>query len=348
LLRLTPDDVIVTSAIEHTSNNLPWRLSTPAKVMHANAFDDGSLDYDDLRDKLGQHPGKIKLVAITGASNLTGCVTDIPKVAKLAHDHGALLFVDAAQLAPHRKIDMDRDGIDALAFSAHKMYAPFGLGILVLPQSLLDNAPVDPGGGSIDMISESGDLVWAPAPARHQTGTWNVTGVIALAASCKAMMEAGWNNITAHEAELVRYAAKRLPEVSNIVLYIPPDKYVNEDRIGTFPFNLNGYHHALLSAVLEHEYGIETRSGTICNHRLVRRWFKVSDRHQEQIEVEILGGNRLASYGVVRASLGIHNTKADIDALVQALKEIAAKGHRLKYKALPSEEAYACDDESSD
>lgn len=95
----------------------------------------------------------IKLIALTGASNLTGYIPNIARVSKLAHAHGALLFVDAAQYAPHRPIDMQGDGIDALAFSAHKVYAPFGLGVLEVPRHILETEPVDLGGGSIDMIS---------------------------------------------------------------------------------------------------------------------------------------------------------------------------------------------------
>ena len=344
LLRLKEDDVIITSIIEHTSNNLPWLFNTKAKTIFVNAFDDGSLDYDDLEKKVKEYGSKLKLIAITGASNLTGYIPDIPRIAKLAHQNKALLFVDGAQLAPHRQINMKEQEIDALAFSAHKVYAPFGLGVLSLPKNVLENIPVDPGGGSIDMISESGEIVWAPPTIRHQTGTWNVTGIIAAATSCKVIMDTGWDKVVEHEKELVNYMAEQLQTVSDITLYVPAEKYLTEDRIGTFTFNLKGYHHALLSAILENEYGIETRAGTICNHRLVRRWFKINDKTQKEIEEKIAGGDRLASYGIVRASLAIHNTKEDVDTLVSALKQIAKSGNKLKYKPVPIEEIYICED----
>ena len=344
LLRLKEDDVIITSIIEHTSNNLPWLFNTKAKTIFVNAFDDGSLDYDDLEKKVKEYGSKLKLIAITGASNLTGYIPDIPRIAKLAHQNKALLFVDGAQLAPHRQINMKEQEIDALAFSAHKVYAPFGLGVLSLPKNVLENIPVDPGGGSIDMISESGEIVWAPPTIRHQTGTWNVTGIIAAATSCKVIMDTGWDKEVEHEKELVNYMAEQLQTVSDITLYVPAEKYLTEDRIGTFTFNLKGYHHALLSAILENEYGIETRAGTICNHRLVRRWFKINDKTQKEIEEKIAGGDRLASYGIVRASLAIHNTKEDVDTLVSALKQIAKSGNKLKYKPVPIEEIYICED----
>jgi len=343
LLRLKKDDIIVTSVIEHTSNNLPWTHNSDATTVYVNAFDDGSLDYDDLEKKVAENSENLKLIAITGASNLSGYIPDIERISNLAHKHNALLFVDAAQLAPHRPINMKEQGIDALAFSAHKVYAPFGLGVLAVPKSILETDPVDPGGGSIDMISET-DIVWAPPTARHQTGTWNVNGIVATAASCKTIMDAGWGNVVEHEKELVRYAAQELQTVPDLTLYVPAEKYLSGDRIGTFVFNLKGYHHALLSAILENEYGIETRAGTICNHRLVRRWFHIDDAQQKEIEKKIANGDRLASYGIVRASLAIHNTKEDIDALVSALKSIAADKHSLKYTAVPLEEVYVCED----
>lgn len=341
LLRLKKDDVIITSIIEHTSNNLPWKYNTDAKCVYVNAFEDGPLDYKDLEKKVLANSGNLKLIAITGASNLTGYIPNISRISKLAHKYNAMLFVDAAQLAPHRSIQMKKDGIDALAFSAHKVYAPFGLGVLAVPKNLLETMPVDPGGGSIDMISEN-ETVWASPISRHQTGTWNVTGIIAAAASCQAIMDAGWTHLIEHERSLVRYTAKHLSTVPGLTLYVSADKYTSEDRIGTFAFNLKGYHHALLSAILENEYGIETRAGTICNHRLVRQWLKVNNKIQREIEKKIINGNRLASYGIVRASLAIHNTKTDVDSLIAALKSIAKDKPKLKYKSVPNEEIYVC------
>ena len=342
LLDLNENDVVITSAIEHTSNNLPWQYNTKAKIIYANAFDDGSLDYEDLENKVKKFGPNLKVVAITGASNLTGYIPDLQRISKIAHQVNALLFVDAAQLAPHRPIDMQETGLDALAFSAHKIYAPFGLGILALPKSILKKAPVDPGGGSIDMLNQNNQVIWASAEARHQTGTWNVLGIIATAASCKTIGNIGWDKILRHERNLVNYCARQLSEVPGIRMYVTPEKYINENRIGTFTFNLKDYHHALLSSILENEYGIETRAGTICNHRLVRRWFDLSELQQQEVEAKIANGDRLASYGIVRASLGIHNSKEDIDVLTEALKAIANNGSKLKYSPLPSEETFVC------
>ncbi len=161
---------------------------------------------------------------------------------------------------------------------------------------------------------------------------WPVSG--------SALENMGWKNIYKHETELVSYAVDRLSVIDGITLYISPGTYRKENRIGTITFNFKGYHYALLATILDTEYGIETRAGTICNHRLVRRWFNVSDKDQKRVEKEISEGKRLASYGIVRVSMGIHNTKRDIDALVKALRNIAANGASLKYKPNQAEEVY--------
>jgi len=226
-----------------------------------------------------------------------------------------------------------------MSFSAHKIYAPFGLGVLVLPKSMLDSMPVDPGGGSIDMISDRA-VTWAPPGSRHQSGTWNAAGIVALGASCEAIRTAGWSAILEHERELVRYAVSRLAKIDHLTLHVPAALYAEQDRIGAFPFSLSGYHSALLAAILEHEHALEVRAGTICNHALVRRWFNISDEEQARIEKEIAAGDRLASYGIVRASLGIHNTKSDVDALADALVAVRDRGPKLRYTPVPSEEAH--------
>lgn len=340
LLPLTAEDLVLTSEIEHTSNNLPWRYNTPARVLDVRANDAGVLDLAHLEQLFAENAGRVKLLAVTGASNLTGYCPDLSALADRCHAAGALLFVDAAQLAPHRRIDMAAAGVDALAFSAHKVYAPFGLGVLSLPRAILDRRPADPGGGSIDMISDSGAVVWAPPAERHQTGTWNATGIVALGASCATILDAGWDLLEGHERSLVATTAAALPEIPGVRLTVPAGSYSTDDRIGTFPFVVEGLHHALVAAALEHEHGIEVRAGTICNHRLVRRWAGVGDAEQARVEAAIAGGDRLASYGIVRASLACHSTPDDIERLVDALRTLAEHGPARRYRAAPEHETY--------
>ena len=339
MLLLKNTDVVITSDIEHTSNYLPWRFNSQAKLVFCKTALDGSIDMDDLAKKADIYKKHLRVIAITGASNLTGYIPNLKQISRIAHMYGALLFVDAAQLAPHRQLQMRNNGVDALAFSAHKLYAPFGFGVLAGPKNMLSQNPVDPAGGSINMISDK-EIIWSSPDHRHQSGTWNVTGIIALARSCEVMMKKGWPRIMAHEHALRRYAVRNLQKIKGLRLMIDLSESLSVDRIGTIPFVLDGYHHALVSAILEHEYGIETRSGTICNHRLVRRWFNISDAQQKVIERKIRDGNLLASYGIVRVSIGVQNTKQDIDALVNALTSISKSGPRLQYKALPKEEVY--------
>jgi selenocysteine lyase/cysteine desulfurase len=339
MLNLQKEDVVLTSDIEHTSNNLPWSYNTKAKVIYIKSFIDGGLDYGDLEKQVLRYKSKIRLVTITGASNMSGYIPDLKKISKIIKFTTAFLFVDGAQLAPHQEIDMKKQKIDALAFSAHKLYAPFGIGVLAVPTQLLKQVPVDPGGGSVDMISEN-SIVWAPDNAKHQTGTWNVTGIVATAKSCTLLKEAGWDNIISHEIKLTKYALDKLQKINKLKLFVEPKLFLDQNRIGAIVFSLKGYHHALLSSVLENEYGIETRAGTICNHKLVRRWFNISNKEQKIIDKKIEQGDRLASYGVVRLSIGIHNTKSDIDRLVMALVNISKRGHELRYRANKKEEAY--------
>ena len=226
LLPLDADDMVLTSEIEPTANNLPWRYNTPARVLDVRANDTGALDLDHLDHLFAEHRGRVALLAVTGA----------------------LLFVDAAQLAPHRRIDMASAGVDALAFSAHKVYAPFGLGVLSLPRTVLDRRPVDPGGGSIDMIADTGSVVWAPPAERHQTGTWNATGILGLGASCATILDAGWDLLEGVERDLVARTASALSDIPGVRLTVPAASYRADDRIGTFPFVVDGLHHALVAA----------------------------------------------------------------------------------------------------
>lgn len=346
LLHLTPEDVVVISEIEHTSNNLPWRYVSSAKVVEIRTFDDGALDLDHLDEILSEFGARIRLIALSGASNQTGYAPDLKDIANRAHEVGAMLFADVAQLAAHRQIDMQAQNLDALAFSAHKVYAPFGIGVLALPATMLEQEPVNPAGGSIDMVSDTG-VIWAPSEHRHQTGTWNATGIVALGASCRRLAEIGWPTITRHEHELSLKLAHGLARIPGVRLHATPEAYESGTRIGVFPFTIEGMHHAKVAAILEHEYAIEVRAGTICNHQLVRRWFDVDAENQAIIEQQIQAGDRLASYGIVRASLGCHNTMEDAEALLAAVEEIARTGGRLTYAPVPEHETFEPDNDGA-
>src|SRR3954468_24391661 len=192
---LPPGSRVLSTPVEHHANMLPWRdhdlrlvpfPHTPAQLLN------------DVEDALKARP--TDLLAITGASNVTGEVWPLRQLAALAHAHGAQVFVDAAQLAPHRPIDMERTGIDHLALSGHKLYAPFGTGALVSRVPLTGD-PLLKGGGAVRLVTLD-DVVWADAPERYEAGSPNVIGVVALAAACRRLRAAGMETVAEHERRL--------------------------------------------------------------------------------------------------------------------------------------------------
>jgi selenocysteine lyase/cysteine desulfurase len=280
----------------------------------------------------------IDLVAITGASNVTGEVWPVAELAELAHAHGAQLFVDAAQLAPHRPIDMSGAGIDFLALSGHKLYAPFGVGALVGDaRRLQEQAPLLHGGGAIELVTPD-DVIWADAPQRHEAGSPNVVGAVALAAACRALLEVGMDTVAAHERALsarLWSALAGVPGLRRLTLW--PD---DADRVGVATFNLDGYGHQLLAAILSAEHAIAVRHGCFCAHPLITRLLGIPDEEIDRLAAELRAGRRPALPGAVRASLGVGTTPDDIDRLIDALHELAAAGPRSRYLHLADLDEY--------
>jgi cysteine desulfurase / selenocysteine lyase len=321
-----PGAVVLTSLMEHHSNELPWRRH--ADVVHVGLKPDGSLDLEDYAVKLHELRGRVELVAITGASNVSGWVNPVHDLARLAHAAGAKVMVDAAQLAPHRPIDMrppdDPAHLDFLAFSAHKMYAPFGIGVLVGDRVALKDAEPDMvGGGMVDIVTIE-TAYFSDLPEREEAGTPNIVGVVALAAVIGLFEQVGWAAIQAHEERLVRYALKRLTAIPGITIYGRPVEYDLGNRLGVLSFNLAGLHHALVAAILSYEGGIGVRSGCFCAHPYMLCLLHVDDKEAVQVQREILGRDRSHVPGAVRASVGIYNDESDIDALCDCVAKIAA------------------------
>jgi selenocysteine lyase/cysteine desulfurase len=224
---LRPGARVLSTAVEHHSNMLPWRRHDLRLLGFTGSG-------DELLDACGHalraaRP-RIDLVAVTGASNVSGEVWPVAELADLAHAHGAQLFVDAAQLAHQRRIDMRGAGIDFLALSGHKLYAPFGTGALVGDSRLLgEREPLLHGGGAIDLVTPD-DVVWADAPARHEAGSPNVVGAVALAAACRALLELGMDTVAAHGRVLSAHLWSALSDVPGLRrLTLWPDPV---DRIG--------------------------------------------------------------------------------------------------------------------
>lgn len=328
-----PGDVVLCSLAEHHSNDLPWRAK--AQVDHIAVTDQGEVDLEDLRTKLDCYAGKVRLVAITGASNVTGLLPPVHKIAEMAHHSGAMILVDCAQLAPHRSIQMGKPGtdqhLDFVAISAHKMYAPYGTGALVGAKEFFNRyEPNYRGGGTIEMVTV-GDVFWADAPERDEAGSPNVVGAVALAESILQLQKVGMDVIAHHEKELTRYALEKLADVPGITLYGPTDPARVEDRLGVIPFNIKGLMHGKLAAILGFEFGIAVRNGCFCAHPYILRLLNISDEEYRSHRERVVNHDRSDLPGLVRVSFGCYNTLDEVDYLVDALKKIASGQYKGQY-----------------
>lgn len=312
---------VLSSPAEHHANMLPWRQHEVQLLPFASSPTDL---LQSCEDALLADGGAIELVAVTGASNVSGEVWPVAELAELAHAHGAEIFVDAAQLAPHRRVSMSQSQIDYLAVSGHKLYAPFGSGVLVARQERLRTGePLLQGGGAVKLVTLE-EVIWADLPDRFEAGSPNVVGIVALGAACDALANIGMDRVAAHERVLTERLASGLAGIADVKqLRLWPDGSC--DRLGVFSFNLVGYRHTLLAAILSAEYAIGVRSGRFCAHPLVTHLLRAQDAKVDGIRDEVAYGNR-ERRGAVRASLGLGSGSRDVDVLVDALGEIAAGG----------------------
>ncbi|WP_069649090.1 aminotransferase class V-fold PLP-dependent enzyme [Caloranaerobacter ferrireducens] len=321
-LALSKEDIVITTLMEHHSNDLPWR--NKAKTLHVNLLKDGRLDLDDLEIKLKTHKGKVKLVTVTGASNVTGYVNDIHYIASLSHRYGAMILVDAAQLIPHRKINMkgykDDDYIDFLAFSAHKMYAPFGTGVLIGPRKIFkEGSPEYVGGGTIISVTKY-NQIWANLPDKEEAGTPNVVGAVALIQIIKVLEEIGMENIKEHEKILTTHLLNKLKALPNIKIYSVFKQ--SEDMVGVVTFNVSNIPHNLLASLLSYEGGIGVRNGCFCAHPYIHYLLGLSQEEIAKLQKELLMGNLKNTPGLVRVSFGMYNNLEEIDSFIEKLEYI--------------------------
>lgn len=316
-LALRPGELIISTELEHHANDLPWRAVAP--VLHARVTADGALDEAHLAELLRRHAGRVRLLAVSGGSNVTGHMPDLGRLAALAHAHGAQIAVDAAQLAAHRPIDMGEPGapeaIDYLALSGHKLYAPHGCGALIGRRELFaEGPPLLAGGGAVRRVSAEA-VEWADAPAREEAGTPNALGAVALAAALATLDAIGLEAIAAHEADLTARALEGLGRVPGLRIYGDPDPDRADTRLGVIPFALAGQDPHLTAAILSYEHGIAVRSGSFCAQPYVRRLLGAE------------AGCGAGEAGLVRASLGIYTAPYEVELLAEALAAIARGRH---------------------
>jgi selenocysteine lyase/cysteine desulfurase len=332
-LGLQPGDVVITTLMEHHSNDLPWR--TKAHMQYVGVGDDGFLDLDDYQRTLEQHRGHVRLVTVTGASNVTGFALPIHDMAELAHQYGAMILVDCAQLAPHRAVDMgpldSPRRLDFVAISAHKLYAPFGTGALIGPKEFFKTgAPDYQGGGTIEIVSLD-EVFWADPPEKDEAGSPNVIGAVALASSLRILSAVGMDAIAAHEAELTQHVLRKLNRLDGVRVYgsCDPDRLC--DRLGVIAFDVRGIPHGKVAAILSYEGGIGVRNGCFCAHPYLLRLLGVSGEEYQAYKHRVLNHDRSQLPGLVRASFGCYNTVEEVDTLIEMLERILRGDYRDDY-----------------
>ena len=334
---LPPRASVVTFASEHHASLLPWRRDT-LRVTYLPAPRSAC----EAVEALGAHlalGARTDLVSVTGASNVTGELWPVREIARLAHRHGARVLLDAAQLAPHSAVSMEDLEVDYMAASGHKLYAPFGAGVLIgRPDWLREAEPYLRGGGAVDFVTTS-DVLWSQLPERQEAGSPNVVGAVALAEATRVLERYGMGRLAAEELRLGTYARTALRTVPDIELYGLWD--ADAPRIGVVLFNLRDYHHSQLAAILSSEYAIGVRHGCFCAHPLMLALLHVNRSEAASIRARMKAGDKLHVPGAVRLSIGLGTTEADIDYLVDALKGIIAKGPRWKYGVDPQTGEYA-------
>jgi len=301
--------------VEHHANLLPWvhsggRHGNTTTILPIEKTVAATLD--SLRNELARLP--YALVTVTGASNVTGESLPLDEVVTLAHAAGARVAVDGAQLVPHRGFSLVTTGADYVAFSGHKTYAPFGAGALVGRRDWLDTGtPYLAGGGAVRDV-RSDRTIWQPAPARHEAGSPNVLGAIALAEACDQLAALPAGALTAHEETLRGRLVEGLSTVEGVeVARIWPD---SADPVGVLTFTVPGHDAGLVAAYLAAEHGIGVRDGRFCAHPLLAH----------------LG----ATGGAIRASVGVGTTSEAVDRLVDALRTYLTDGPSSRYEVVDS------------
>ncbi|AVT36459.1 aminotransferase class V-fold PLP-dependent enzyme [Plantactinospora sp. BB1] len=311
---LPPGTRVVTFAAEHHANLLPWPAGTVRLPVPGSAGDAVRAVDAALRElRRGSGGGAPILVAVTGASNVTGECWPVADLARVAHRHGARIALDAAQLAPHAELDIAALTVDYVAVSGHKLYAPFGIGVLAGRADWLDAAPpyLAGGGATLGVGAATHDVRWAEGPARHEAGTPNLLGAVALAGVCTALAEADRAALYAHEQALLarlRSGLAALPEVVELRTFDAA-----APRVGIVSFVVAGRDSAAVAADLAQRWQLGLRDGLFCAHPLARRLLA---------EAATRSGRRDLPPTALRASIGLGSTAGHVDRLLTALAAI--------------------------
>jgi cysteine desulfurase/selenocysteine lyase len=289
---LSEGDEIILTEMEHHSNLVPWQLLAREKGVHLRfvpVLEDGTLDLAAYKELLGS---KTKLVALVHMSNVLGTINPVAEMTRLAHEQGARVLLDAAQSVPHGPVDVQALGCDFLAFSAHKLCGPTGIGVLYIKPGLADEMNPFMGGGEMILKVKLEESTWAEPPYKFEAGTPNIAGVFGMGAAIDYLQEIGMEEVFQREQELAVYARTQLEQVQGLRLFGHAP-----ERGGVFSFELDGVHPHDVAQFVDRE-GVAIRAGHHCCQPLMRK---------------------LGVTATSRASLYFYNTRKDIEQLVQAL-----------------------------
>lgn len=323
------ETVVVNTLLEHHANELPWRYRPDLELLTLPVDDEGFLDLEALEAHLRAynrdhaHSGqRIRLVAVSGASNVLGSFNDVRAIARLAHAYGAEVLVDAAQLVAHRAIEMEAWGIDHLVFSAHKVYAPFGSGAVVTRRGLLRFAPED-------------------ERAVCCSGEENVVGVVALGKALDLLRRVGLDVVEDEERALTGRLLQGLQAIDGVQLFgvRGPQSPRFGDKSAVVAFSFDDVPHNLAAKLLAERGGIGVRNGCFCAHPLVKHLMQIQRWRELLAEVGLALLPRFTTSvlpGVIRASLGLENDEEDVELFLEAVAEIAAESQSLLNRFLGS------------
>lgn len=307
------EPVVVNTLLEHNSNELPWRLLPGFSLVRQPVDAEGFVNLTELETLLcaynqqGDHGKKrIKLVAVSGASNVLGVCNNLAEIGRIAHHYGARLLVDAAQLVAHRKVEMEACGVDYLAFSAHKAYAPFGSGALVVRKGLLGF-----GSAELELIQSSGEE--------------NVGGIAALGKALVLLQRIGLDVIREEEQALTGRALRGLTQIAGLTVYgiQDPDSPRFAQKGGVVVFRVKGMMADRVAKELAERGGIGVRSGCHCAHMLIKHLLAIPPQQQLLQRLILMLFPQVTLPGLTRISLGIENSEEDVDTLIHVLGEIA-------------------------
>jgi selenocysteine lyase/cysteine desulfurase len=308
------EPVLLNTLLEHSSNDLPWRMVPRHSLIRLSIDDDGFIDLNELESILRAYnkeglDGKkrIKLVAVCGASNVLGICNNLAEISRIVHRYGGRLLVDAAQLVAHRNVEMGKCGIDYLAFSAHKVYAPFGCGVLVVRKGMLNFNSAE-----LELIQSSGEE--------------NAGGIAGLGKALVLIQRIGMDVIREEEQAMTRQALLGLGRIPGLIIYgiKNPDSPGFNQKVGVIVFTLKGIMPDRLAKELAKK-GIGVRYGCHCAHLLVKHLLRVGHglEHFQRLLLTLFPKINLP--GILRVSLGIENSEADVDTLIDELGKIAGK-----------------------